>query len=76
MSRGSTLVSVRPNGVRDDDTDGAVVLGLDGNHAVALKWIDAHNLAISCQDCPPQDVAFEVLKRGDITITYDGDNLR
>jgi hypothetical protein len=73
-SKGSTLVSVRANGVRDDSTHGLIVLGIVGDKPVEMKWIGPHNLALSCQPCTPQDVNFEVVKSGDITISYS-DNL-
>jgi hypothetical protein len=71
MSKGSTLVSVLANGVPDNSTDGLIVLGIIGDQPVEMKWIDPHNLALSCQQCTPQDVDFEVVKSGDITISYD-----
>jgi hypothetical protein len=70
MSKGSTLVSVRANGVPDDSTHGLIVLGIIGDKPVEMKWIGPHSLALSCQPCTPQDVNFEVVKSGDITISY------
>jgi hypothetical protein len=75
MSKGSTLVSVRANTVPDDSTHGAIVLGLIGDRPIEMKWTSPKNLALSCQTCSPQDVDFEVVKAGDITISYS-DNLR
>ncbi|HTZ56718.1 MAG TPA: hypothetical protein VMB49_01410 [Acidobacteriaceae bacterium] len=71
MSKGSTLVSVRANGVPDDATHGLIILGIAGDHLVEMKWIDPHNLALSCSSCAPQDVNFEAIKSGDVTISYD-----
>lgn len=70
MSKGSTLVSVRANGVPDNSTHGMIVLGIIGDKPVEMKWIGPHHLALSCQPCTPQDVNFEVVKSGDITISY------
>jgi hypothetical protein len=74
MSKGSTLVSVRANGVPDDSKHGLIVLGISGDKPVEMKWISPHNLGLSCLPCTPQDVNFEAVKAGDITISY-GDNL-
>jgi hypothetical protein len=70
MSKGSTLVSVRANGVPDDSSHGLIVLGITGDKPVEMKWIGPHNLALSCQSCIPQDVNFEVVKSGDVIISY------
>src|SRR5579883_2760695 len=48
MSKGSTLVSIRANGVPDDSTHGVIVLGINGDHPVEMKWIGPHNLSLSC----------------------------
>ena len=74
MSKGSTLVSVRPNGVPDNDTHGQIELGLIGDKGVEMKWIGPRNLSLTCATCTRQDITFEVVKSGDIVITY-GDNL-
>ena len=70
-SKGSTLVSIRLTSVPDNDTHGLIVLGIDGDKAVEMKWIDPHHLALSCGSCSPQDINFQVVKTGDIAITYD-----
>jgi hypothetical protein len=75
MSRGSTLVSVRLKNVPDNDTHGLIVLDVTWNRPVEMRWIGPHNLAVSCASCTVQDVDFEVVKSGDVVITY-GDNLR
>ncbi len=75
MSKGSTFVSVRANGVPDDSTHGLIVFGVNGNKPVEMKWIGPHNLALSCQPCISQDVNLEVVKSVDITISYS-DGLR
>ena len=75
MSKGSTLVSIRLNGVPDNDTHGLIVLGLDGSKPIEMNWLDSKHLGISCPSCKSTDVNFEVVKTGDITIIY-GDNLR
>lgn len=71
MSKGSTLVSIRANHVPDDATHGLIVLGLNGDQPVEMKWNGPHSLSISCQPCTPQDVNFEAIKSGDVTISYD-----
>lgn len=70
MSRGSTLVSVLAKGVPDNSTHGTIVLGVTGNKPVEMKWTGPRNLALSCQPCTPQDVNFEVVRTGDVTISY------
>ena len=75
MSRGSTLISVRLNGVPDNDTHGEIVLALYGDKPVEIKWIGPRNLALSCSSCTQRDVNDEVVKAGAILLTYD-DNLR
>lgn len=77
MSKGSTLVSVRANGVPDDSTHGLIVLGVNGDHPIEIIWSGPRSLSISCQQCTPQDVNFEAVKSGDVTISYDnGLNVR
>ncbi|HUA17851.1 MAG TPA: hypothetical protein VMB25_03840, partial [Bryobacteraceae bacterium] len=71
MSKGSTLVSVKANGVPDDATHGAIVLEITGDWPVEMKWADPRSLSVSCQECTPQNVNFEAVKAGDVTITYD-----
>ncbi len=74
MSQGSTLVSVLAKGVPDNSTHGTIVLGVSGDRPVEMKWTGPHNLALSCQRCTPQEVNFEVVRTGDVTISY-GDSL-
>lgn len=71
MSKGSTLVSVRANGVPDDATHGLIVLGISGDKPIEMRWIDPHSLALSCSSCAPKDVNFEAVKTGELTISYD-----
>lgn len=75
MSYGSSIVSVRLNGAPDDATHGPIVLELKGDHAITMKWTDARNLYVSCQDCSTQGINLEVVRLGDVTIRYD-DNLK
>jgi hypothetical protein len=70
MSRGSTLVGVRLNEVPDNSTHGQIVLGLYGDKAVAMQWKGPHELYLSCPSCQRQDVDFEAVKSGEITIRY------
>lgn len=70
MSKGSTLVSVRSNRVPDNDTHGLVVFQVVGDRPIEIKWLSAHNLAISCASCTSQDVSFEVVKSDDLIISY------
>ena len=70
-SRGSTLVSVRLSSVLDTDTHGLIVLGVNGNKAVEMKWIDARHLLLSCASCNPDEVNFESVKTGDVNVSYD-----
>jgi hypothetical protein len=74
MSKGSTFVSILANGVPDNSTHGLIVLGVIGDRPVQMKWTDPHNLFLSCLPCTPQDVNFEAVKTGDLTISY-GDGL-
>jgi len=70
MSKGSTLVSVLAKGVPDNSTHGTIVLGVTGDKPVEMKWIGPHNLALSCPPCNPQEVNFEVVRTGEVTISY------
>ena len=70
MSKGSTLVSVRAKGVPDDSTQGLIVLGVTGDKLIEMRWTGPYNLVLSCQPCAPQDVNFEAVRAGDITISY------
>ncbi len=77
MGKGSTLVSVRANGVSDDATHGLIVLGINGDQLIEVRWDGPHSLSLSCQSCAPQRRQFEVVKSGAITISYDkGLNVR
>jgi len=70
LSRGSTLVSIRLDYVPDNDTHGLVVLGVDGNKPIEMKWLGDRNLALNCSSCKPQDVNFQAVKAGGLVITY------
>lgn len=76
-SRGATMVSIRLNSlsVSDSDTHGEVVLAVSGDKAVEMKWIDAKHLAMSCNACAAGEVNLEVVKAGEVFLTYDA-NLR
>jgi hypothetical protein len=75
MSRGSTLVSLRAKGVPDNDTHGEIVFGTTWNQAIDMKWIDPKHLELTCSSCMAKDLTFEVVKAGDVLISYDN-NLR
>lgn len=75
MSRGSTLVSLRLKGVPDSNTHGEIIFGTIWNQAVDMKWVDPKHLELSCSSCTAKDVTLEVVKAGDVLISYD-DNLR
>ncbi len=75
MSRGSTLVSLIAKGVPDNDTHGEIVFSTVWNQAVDMRWIDSKHLELTCSSCEAKDVTFEVVKAGDVFISYDS-NLR
>jgi len=68
---GSTLVSVRLTSVPDNDTHGVIVLGVNGDKPIQLKWPDAHHLSLACESCKSEDVNFEATKTGDVVIEFD-----
>jgi hypothetical protein len=70
MSRGSTLVSVRYITVPDSDTHGAIVFGANGDKDVKMVWRGPRNLLLSCPSCRQEDVNYEVVKSGDVVISY------
>ena len=75
MSRGATLVSVRSNATPDSDTHGQIVFSSTWDKPIVMKWIDPMHLEVTCSSCTPKDVTFEVVKTGEVLITYD-DNLK
>jgi hypothetical protein len=70
-SRGSTLVSVRLTSVPDNDTHGVIVLGVDGDRHIQMKWKDSHHLSLACETCKAADVNFEATKAGEVIIDFD-----
>jgi hypothetical protein len=70
MGRGSTLVSIRLNGVPDNDTHGGIVLGLYGNKDVHVSWRDSRELTIDCPSCRSSDVDSQTVKSAGVTIHY------
>src|SRR5579862_987147 len=71
IGRASTLVSIIYNGVPDNDTHGEIVLGLNGQYIVDMKWTGPQDLFLSCSQCSPKNVNLETVRAGDTTITYD-----
>ena len=75
MSRGATLVSLRANATPDSDTHGQVVFSATWDKPIAMNWIDPKHLELTCSSCTTKDVTFEVVKTGEVLISYDS-NLR
>lgn len=74
VRNGLTLVSLRASGVPDSDTHGLIILQVNGNQSIQMKWIGVHQLEVSCATCTQEDVSFEVVKSDNPVIKYD-DNL-
>jgi hypothetical protein len=53
------------------DTHREIVLGLNGQYVVDMKWTGPQDLFLSCSQCSLKNVNFEAVRAGDTTITYD-----
>jgi hypothetical protein len=63
---------MRGNGVHDDSTHGLIILEVQGDKPVIMKWAGPHDLSLSCESCTQQEVDFEAIKCSDILIRYAG----
>lgn len=70
------MVSVRLNSlsVSDTDTHGEVVFSISGDQAIEAEWLDRNHLDLHCASCKAAAVNLEVVKAGEIYVTY-GANL-
>ena len=75
MNRGATLVSLRANATPDGDTHGEIVFSTAWDKPILMDWVDPKHLALSCPSCTTRYVTFEVVKTGEMLISYDN-NLR
>ena len=68
MSKDATWVTLHSTGGKYDRSDDIVFTAVQKNR-LEIAWIDDSHLSLSCR-CSDEDVRFQVIKKGGITISY------
>jgi len=65
-----TRVTVKPSSKRVNEIE-QVVFAARLEHRIDLSWRNSSELTIVCDDCPDEQITFQVSKMGALKISYN-----